>query len=119
MGYPNFPDISFYNQQLVDAYKKKHQDSDKEYTVDDTIVLRIIGDGTIHGTKVIDSKSGRMVEGINGIWFSTTVVGDGLPTCILSFQRIQIDATPIKFENKQEINKKLAHQGFTKEVEEK
>jgi len=113
-----FPDAAFSGKTLLEAYEAEYP-AEQTFCVDENIVLRIIGDGTINGTRVIDSKSGRMIQGITSITLLMNNDEYVYPKCHIQFQRFEVDLTPPleTFAHQATLKHKLGEQGFTVPVD--
>ena len=107
------------NRAVLDAHMEGQYPQVQQFAVDESIMLRIIGDGTPHGTIVIDAKSGRKVEGITGI-FVWMDANKAFAKCAITFQRFETDLYPPleHYMNADLIKEKLFSQGYTVVVDE-
>ena len=46
--------------------------------------FRIVSDGTSNGTKILDAKTGEMIEGVQSVKYSIDVLGGGILNLTIS-----------------------------------
>ena len=111
--------IKIENQAALARHIEGQYPQVQQFATDEDIVLRIVGDGTPHGTTVIDSKSGRRIQGVTGI-FLWLDANKAQAKVAMTFQQFEMDLYPPleSYMDFDVIKRKLFEQGFTVVVDE-